>query len=456
MEAQRAGVSYGPHEGKLVPEGSALVEARGIVKDKTITVRYSGEKEGVSQSVLSGLEKEKYRIPITVEGKTTFLTKQQAEKLDELSGKAQFEYLKDIGAIKKDRVYIPGKGGDWSFLPASEVKEIRKDKDLYNALLTGGVEAYEKAFSEKHIVIGDKALPISEWNELSEGYQSIAVKRNSFDAMAEQIDADLNAMKQYKDDKGEYKLAEAVNAGVDIAIIQRLFGDKAAWEAKRDARSVKSYEDYMAAPPQEKFDILVSGGKISKGSKYDSLDKEGAELLLQQVLRGKPTLLNVRDVQRLPCSEEWSLLSSKLGLAWWPHLRLVDSESYDTIPDIPIFKKENECLRDAFLFSGVDQVTIGMPQHIGGGKSLARRVVVGGPKTQVLNIDDDEWTSIRGGEACCMAVATHSVIPAFNLRVLAISGAAFHDPYEDLGGAAHHGISRNVAFAINAINWLLQ
>jgi hypothetical protein len=181
--------------------------------------------------------------------------------------------------------------------------------------------------------------------------------------------------------------------------------------------------------------------------------EDWAELLLQEILRGKPTLLNVRDVQRMPYSNELTLLSTKLGFWWWPHLRLIDNESYASIPDIPVLKRENESLRDAFLFSGIDEVTIDSPQQLGGGRSLARRVVVGGPKTRLLDMSKDEWTNISGAQTCCMAVATHTIIPGFNLRVLAISGL-FYDPYEDLGGAVHHGISRNVPFAINAINWL--
>lgn len=164
LEAQRAGVMYGVHKGSGAPEGSALVRIRQGGKD--VTVRYSGEKEGVSQSVITGLSKEKYRIPYTVEDKTVFLTGSQVEKLNELSGKPQFDYLKNIGAIKTDRVYIPGKGDDWTYLPTSTINEIRKDKALYNALMTGGIEAYEKAFNEKHIVIGGKVLTLSDWNEL--------------------------------------------------------------------------------------------------------------------------------------------------------------------------------------------------------------------------------------------------------------------------------------------------
>ncbi len=134
--AQQAGVSYGVHEGKLVPKDSVLVTVRGIEKNKDSVVRYSGEKEGVSQAVYHGLEKGKYRA-----------TREQAAAFERWAKESGiYEKLEQSGALKN-------------------------------------IEILEKNFKESHVIIkGGEAIPIDQWLKLDKKYQRIALK-DGYDAM---------------------------------------------------------------------------------------------------------------------------------------------------------------------------------------------------------------------------------------------------------------------------------
>ncbi|MBI2873422.1 MAG: hypothetical protein HYY00_09585 [Chloroflexi bacterium] len=180
------------------------------------------------------------------------------------------------------------------------------------------------------------------------------------------------------------------------------------------------------------------------------------DLFVREILNGKPALIQTQGPRwtesRGPI---WAAFLDKLGLSSDQSLRLFDETDYDCLHDIIVFRKENECLRDAALFDGVDEITVDTPFHLSG-RALARRVVFGGPSTRVLDWTQDEWTRIQGAHTGCMSVATHSVVPGTSLRVLALSGHMLEDPGEDVGERPHFGLSKNVPFAYNALEWLLR
>ena len=143
----------------------------------------------------------------------------------------------------------------------------------------------------------------------------------------------------------------------------------------------------------------------------------------------------------------------KLGLRDYENLRILDYESNDGDPRTPIFTKQNECLRDAALFDGVDSLTVSDPHVLEAGER-ARHVVVGGPTATVLDWREDQWTASGGGRVACVATATHTVISGSGLRVLAISGYFINDPAEAMRHVSSLFLN-NLGFALNALDWLV-
>lgn len=79
-----------------------------------------------------------------------------------------------------------------------EFERILKDTspELYSLYKSQGIDSYNaevkrrtEDFRQRHIIIGNKAMLISEWNKLPEKYQSMAL-RQGFDAITEAIELD--------------------------------------------------------------------------------------------------------------------------------------------------------------------------------------------------------------------------------------------------------------------------
>ena len=176
----------------------------------------------------------------------------------------------------------------------------------------------------------------------------------------------------------------------------------------------------------------------------------------QEILRGKPALINSIPID--PTSEfapDWNRFLAKLGIYVDYQHQLWDEVDYESYPGNIVFKKENESLRDGFLFNGVDEITIMSPYNIRN-SSLARNVVCGGPNTQCRDWTRDLFVPMSGAAASCMALSTFEIIPGASLRVVSIAGGTFMDPVEDIGGRSYPGLSRNLGFAYNTLEWLTE
>jgi hypothetical protein len=176
----------------------------------------------------------------------------------------------------------------------------------------------------------------------------------------------------------------------------------------------------------------------------------------EEILRGKPALINSTPID--PTSEsaaDWNRFLAKLGIYVDYQHQLLDEVDYESYPGNIVFKKENESLRDGVLFDGVDEITVLSPYNIRK-SSLARNIVCGGPNTQCRDWTRDEFVPIGGAAASCVALSTFEIIPGTPLRVVSIAGETFMDPVEDISGRSYPGLSRNLGFAYNTLEWLTQ
>jgi len=162
----------------------------------------------------------------------------------------------------------------WNKLP-EEYQNIalRQDFDAMDK----AIKADTKEFESKHITIGDKAMPIKEWNELDPKYQSIALSQNSFDAMVEAIDAEkmaqdkaIAAMETYKTKDG-YDLLKASSKGETTETMKLAGFDDKEIKWATDA-VIASKETGIALPNEVKWERVT--GEIVTNEQFKDIIKE--------------------------------------------------------------------------------------------------------------------------------------------------------------------------------------
>lgn len=126
LKAQEYGVGMGPHEGKLVPEDSFIVEEKG----NQYRVTKADLGMGTSTIVRGKLDRGEYYIPITAISergeKTQVLLRAGAVKdISKLPPEEQFNKLQSMGVISSGAQFVAGKNGAWSFIPEHEVDKVQ-------------------------------------------------------------------------------------------------------------------------------------------------------------------------------------------------------------------------------------------------------------------------------------------------------------------------------------------
>ena len=253
-------------------------------------------------------------------GVKTRISVEDARKLQDLTGKQQFDRMQELGIISKEAIYVPGTGKDWYTLPSETLKQIRQNEPkMYDVLMTKGYEAYKKlsesaeevretetkAFEAKHIKLADdKWVAIKDWNEIPEKYQSIGI-RKGFDAMLSTIETDRKDFeaKQKEFDQWLSEMPERYQEtykrdGYDKLVAQ-VDADQKAIEkyrlTSREAGETFMWSGEGPEPMSDKYDLQkaiehVSQGKIERAQLEAVFGKGTIDNAYKVHLATRPTM----------------------------------------------------------------------------------------------------------------------------------------------------------------------
>lgn len=109
-DAQRYGLTYGPHSGEKVPDHSILIEHRLIDpktrKYKTIRLRYSNKPGVMAPSLRAHVKKLDYKVEVETYRGTRLVDIKDIQAFNKLKGKAQFKKAMEMGLIPKGSEYV--------------------------------------------------------------------------------------------------------------------------------------------------------------------------------------------------------------------------------------------------------------------------------------------------------------------------------------------------------------
>lgn len=128
-EAQRVGVSYGPHMGDLVPEGTMLVN-EGDHKVRVTQDDIEGKSQfgQTAEHIVTKINKGEYKVPVVAiseKGERTqlLLTPDKAATLSGLSGERLFNALQGLGVISGEKQFSEKAGNDFAIITESRKEE---------------------------------------------------------------------------------------------------------------------------------------------------------------------------------------------------------------------------------------------------------------------------------------------------------------------------------------------
>lgn len=354
-EAQSAGVSHGVHEGSRVPEVSSLVRIRQ--HGKWVTVRYSGEKDGLSQSVLTGLRKGDYLVPIVIEGKKKYFTKEEMDRRwPGWTQMAEFQmeaarYGMEAWARKSQQYEFEMQAYEnWvaSFRAtqkAAGYSDKRIDEQLieietsryqaYSPEVRGFVPTYREVYEQVELA---GYLP-KEIDEIYSGKFMIPVpgliepvavtKKQYYDYRVQQKTLTELRGKGYATEVGKlrpgeigpivpeehkwnYNLVGALDAGFDRKKLVAVFGEDIVKESEQLSADIKLLERYGSI---EAMKASKDKGVADAGERLDKLPKylPGEEIVAEEkeikpVLPSKERWMNVRTGERYTDREKTRLL----------------------------------------------------------------------------------------------------------------------------------------------------
>ena len=264
-KAQQLGASHGAHPGTLVPKDSIIVTWHGEQYRFT-----PADLRKKSQVGLSALRRDKFKVVMIATNelghtREVLISAREAKLLGGLTGLAQFRRAIKLGLLPRGSKYAPGKvKEEWGFVSPKEgekrevllTREARffrehvklpdgswlKKEDLaavkkesiplYNILVKKGFTAYirevdrinaeVKEFKKAHVIIGDQAMPIKEWNALPSHLQLAALRQKDLGAIGTTIDKAIAQLKPYSKQVGHpehlrtvYDMPEIVKAVKD-------------------------------------------------------------------------------------------------------------------------------------------------------------------------------------------------------------------------------------------------
>lgn len=238
----------GYREGGRIEKGAMIFPDAGKATTKQGQFRggLSGEHPFVAVSTAEGVK---------------HITQAEATKLIALSPEKQFDELQNMGIIpKKDS---SGKAITWR---GTEAQQQAKIKDQIQA-----VNILKDYIAGQEINLFAAAAAADKKQEVRQALYELGYSGSEVSDTVRK----MKRLSDFRDEKGSYNLAEAINAGVPASTIITVFGRQNYNEAVGNARELKRYQDYQKATPNEKFNILMAEGKIPKGSKFESIDKDG-------------------------------------------------------------------------------------------------------------------------------------------------------------------------------------